>query len=265
MKKCLLILIVVSNLLSNQFERDDKLSIVFDNKNNLVWQDFKQQELVSIKEAKEYCSNLKISDFNNWRVPTLNELESITNYITSSVSKEFKYVNYPKILNNKVLGFYWTKNKVRIFNRYFVVSLDTSETSTSKSTEYIRCVHTNDKKNNLTKKSNLIIWQDKNDVLQYRVRWSEAKAYCEELYENGFNDWSLPSVENLKSIRNIRKHEPATNNKFKFLSHDYSYWSSNKVYSKNKIYTLSFDVGYISLEDKMNKNNVICLRNLKND
>lgn len=63
-------------------ERSDRFTrsknIVIDNKTNLMWQDAEDiNHAVSWYEASEIAKRCRIGDFNDWRVPSIDELKSI--------------------------------------------------------------------------------------------------------------------------------------------------------------------------------------------
>jgi len=47
---------------------------VSDNANKLMWQKNSNQERVNWNEAIEYCNSLNLSEFNDWRLPSQEEL-----------------------------------------------------------------------------------------------------------------------------------------------------------------------------------------------
>ena len=59
-----------------------KDNIVTDRKLGLMWQDdeYPSRTKRDLKGAKEYCSELKFSTFNDWRLPTYRELLTVVDY-----------------------------------------------------------------------------------------------------------------------------------------------------------------------------------------
>ena len=67
-------------------------------------------------------------------------------------------------------------------------------------------------------------WQD--DILGETVRWQEAIDYCEALDLDGHSDWRLPNINELKTIIDRSKSNPAIVDGFEKVSSSL-YWSSS--------------------------------------
>lgn len=87
-----------------RFCRDDKCNIVSDTLSGLMWQDeaYTQNEMEAYRDnahnenigkvltweaALEYAKNLRLGGFNDWRLPTKEEFESILDTIKTPVFK----------------------------------------------------------------------------------------------------------------------------------------------------------------------------------
>jgi hypothetical protein len=71
--------------------------VVLDTTTNLLWQDsaINGDASVTFKEASNYCKFLKIKEYQNFRLPTLSELQTIVDYKHSdpAILKGFKNIS----------------------------------------------------------------------------------------------------------------------------------------------------------------------------
>ncbi len=70
-----------------------------------------------------------------------------------------------------------------------------------------------------------LMWQDNSAVESSEMLYGEAMTYCKRLSLAGYDDWRLPSVQELQSIVDLTRYEPAVQRGFHFTALD-SYWSS---------------------------------------
>ena len=83
------ILFMVSSLFGGQ--------TIYDSTTSLLWQDSKENAKLSMTYAKaqNYCSKLVIDKHSDFRIPTMNELQSIIDYknYDPAIIKGFEYVS----------------------------------------------------------------------------------------------------------------------------------------------------------------------------
>ena len=95
------------------FSRDDRLGVVKDYIYKLMWQDgdLSPQEMTH-DEAVHYCENLNSAGFNDWRLPTIKELLSITDdtRFEPAINKAFKNVAY-ETTDHRGERWYWSQTK----------------------------------------------------------------------------------------------------------------------------------------------------------
>lgn len=89
------------------FSRDDRLEVVRDDIYKLMWQDGDLPHAMAHGEAVGYCYDLNFAGFDDWRLPTANELLSITDdtRFKPAINKAFKNIAYE---TNESYGRYWS-------------------------------------------------------------------------------------------------------------------------------------------------------------
>ena len=77
------------------------------------------------------------------------------------------------------------------------------------------------------------------------MAWAEAVAYCSRLSLAGYDDWRLPSLDELKSIVNGDFSDPAIDTTFFPDTKSDHYWSSAKSdFQSNQAWHLDFARGH---------------------
>ncbi len=102
-------------------------------------------------------------------------------------------------------------------------------------------------------------WQD--DAVGSSTTWQAAIDRCEALELDGYSDWRLPNINELKSIVDRSKVNPAIAVGFENTSSNYYYWSTTS-YEKNKSYARAvfFNYGRVDSYAKGNNAYVRCVR-----
>jgi len=85
-----------------------EITMVQDPRTNLMWEDTPHVREAKIRQprAVNYCMELTLGGFEDWRLPTIKELLTIIDYtrISPAIIREFSYVEDE--------SFYWTKTHV---------------------------------------------------------------------------------------------------------------------------------------------------------
>ena len=108
-----------------------------------------------------------------------------------------------------------------------------------------------------------LAWQDNNDTNGTQRTWQEAIDYCEALDLGGHSDWRLPNVNELKTIIDRTKTQPAIVDGFEYVgSSNYgSYWSSSTFKGlEGNAWVVLFDYGVVLGYGKDYSGYVRCVR-----
>ncbi len=133
MSRILLILLTLSAFAMAE------ITMIRDTSTGLMWEDTPHVRETKITQprAKEYCSELRLGGFEDWRLPTIHELLTIVDYrrISPAILKAFSYVEDE--------SFYWTKTHVADEDDAFW-GVNFKRGASSKASEYydryVRCV-----------------------------------------------------------------------------------------------------------------------------
>jgi len=98
------------------------------------------------------------------------------------------------------------------------------------------------------------------DAVGSRMKWEAAISHCEALSLGGHSDWRLPNINELKTIADRSKRNPAIVDAFTHTSSNY-YWSST-TYEGNKdnAWVVNFNGGGVYYDGKDGSNYVRCVR-----
>jgi len=106
-----------------------------------------------------------------------------------------------------------------------------------------------------------LTWQDNSAVKNTKKKWKAAKEYCQNLSLEGYNDWRLPSYNELLTIVDYDKYDPAIIPSFKNASSSDFYWSSSVYVPFDKTaWIVHFEDGSTHTGYKIYKYSVRCVR-----
>ena len=105
-----------------------------------------------------------------------------------------------------------------------------------------------------------LMWQDDKASATEQKEWHDVKEYCQNLRLDGYDDWKLPTVEQLLSITDKTKQNPAIISGFQNVVSGL-YWSSSPYVSdSNLAWYVGFNFGYSSSNGKYSYYYVRCVR-----
>ncbi|MGE4319522.1 MAG: DUF1566 domain-containing protein [Deferribacterales bacterium] len=245
--------------------RDNTTYTVTDNLNGLMWQD-DASPTSSWSNAPAVCTALNTSSYggydNGWRLPTIEELESIVDF-----GQSFPAIN--TIFQNTGSGEYWSSNTYLADTDYALVVIFRSGVSYYyNSNTYVRCVRgdsypseafvRDSTKQVVTDKRTGLMWQD--DAVSPTLTWSGTINYCMDKSLGGYSDWRLPNQRELLSIANRNLLNHAINLVFTNTASG-AYWSSTTdITTTDAAWFVGFYDGISSSDYKSSSYYVRCVR-----
>lgn len=112
---------------------------------------------------------------------------------------------------------------------------------------YANCLRDNQKEIVVCSDSHVgeLTWQDDYRAKSKKLNTADARNYCAALNSGGFNDWRLPSIEELRSIIDFTRYNPSINRAFKHTAIDDLYWSITPgANSSHFNWFVNFSYGY---------------------
>jgi hypothetical protein len=192
----------------------------------------------------------KFGGYSDWRIPTVKELASIKSLekFNPSINKNY----FPHTMS----AFYWSSTSYAYntggawavyFYYYHVGNLDLPKSGSS----YVRAVRGGQCRSydhlvinsdeTVTDVNTGLMWQKKS--FDFEMNWHMALSNCDSLSFAGYNDWRLPTKEELRSIVDYGKYEPAINRQIFSDTLSEFYWSSTS-YDEDTGHTWAVDFGY---------------------
>lgn len=240
--------------------------VVTDDISGLQWQDNYSDNGGTVPKddwqgAVEYCSNLAL-DGGGWRLPTISELKTVDR---DSIDKD----EIDAIFQNTINYYYWSSTSRAENSNYKWYMHGLVDYGSSTTENYIRCVRrrqliTSDlvrdnARELVTDRVNYLQWQDTSDVNQTKRSWQNAVDYCEHLSLGGYDDWRLPNKNELFSIVDHSRYDPAIYPVFQYVGD--RYWSSTVGDSATSYaYYIRFYNGYMNSLSRSQQYLTRCVR-----
>ena len=95
----------------------------------------------------------------------------------------------------------------------------------------------------VTDNTNALYWQDNASSQKSSEDWHDAVLYCDTLVINNVSKWRLPTFEELLSVVDYARVNPAIDSNFTFVKEG-TYWTSTAFSpSKARAWTIDFRTG----------------------
>lgn len=243
-----------------QYQSDERIfsdgfsngqSWVCDPETTLVW----QNGIVSNKtwaEAVAHCDGLDWGGRDDWRLPTIAELRSLSDYGrigASFYSEHFtalptalpteeqpyleKFWSVDKLSIDEERAWYWSANSGSMAFMAHNEELNVICVRMGPEKKYVTSPYLTDTpvsgQTVVTDQGTRLVWKG---IPASARHWDDALAYCEKLDYAGYSDWRLPDINELMSLSNIKKYNPGTT----FPSAPSNWFWSSTLYLKNTQY-----------------------------
>ncbi|MGD2150089.1 MAG: DUF1566 domain-containing protein [Desulfobacterales bacterium] len=240
---------------------------VTDDVTGLMWIQNDVSPIQGKDDACVYCDNLVSAGYDDWRAPTIEELQTIIDYQYDSPAIDGSVFDTTTIGDN-----YWSSTPLPGISG-FAWGI---ETSSGKVDSYfydydyfkanIRCVRgvmvettvVDNGDGETVTSSDGLVWSKQTSNAS--MNWQDAHAYCSNLEAGGMSDWFLPTMEELRTLVAFDKVNPAADTAlFEVPSGDAYYWTATEQagYTENA-WRIKFYNGYTAPTDKISAGWVRC-------
>ena len=255
--------------------------LVTDNNTDLIWQRNLPEKYDNCtpsggkwcyyQEAVNYCENLTYAGYSDWRLPSIEELETIIDFGKLNPSADSSIFSF----NSSNTKEFWSNTSSATSEASWIVNFANGVTTTGSTNAqtgdkyYARCVRGDE----LIKPTFKIINPDSaeptvkdalNDLIWTKnssdfMSWQAALDYCKKLNYAGEKGWRLPNINELSTILDHSIENPASN--FPDIASTY-FWSSsafigNEYKKAWRVYTYT---GKVETINKTNTAKVLCVK-----
>ncbi len=209
--------------------------------------------------------------FADWRMPTIEELHTITNLDQYDPAVDMTY--FPNVISS----YYWSGSTYAdVTDRAWVVDFNGGGVIYDGKTGdgYVRCVRSgpsvigsfdyfalNDDGLTVTDAGTGLMWEKATGNSGTSLTWENAIQYCESLDLAGYTDWRLPTVSELQTLVDYSLYNPSIDTNYFNDILSSAYWSGS-TYAGGTYYAwvVSFYNGLVGHNGKTGNVYVRCVR-----
>lgn len=203
--------------------------LIIDHAQDVQWSNDHPKRIAA--DAVSYCADANFQGLTGWRLPSTQELFYMATKADFDPAVEAPFTTFSSTP-------YWSAD-VWLENGDYRWSIDFNEGNITRRTlqsgqNYFTCVNGDPieyDRARMAEDSVVIdtrtdlMWQDNDDSNAHVVTWFEGIQYCEYLEFAGFNDWRMPNINELVSIVDYSRSDPALPEVFE-QRWSLEYWSS---------------------------------------
>jgi len=207
--------------------------------------------------ACAYCEDLVFAGYEDWRAPTIEELQTTIDYRYDSPAVD------GGIFDITTVGAqYWSSTTLPSTSFAWGINTSSGIVDIFWSNSYIRCVRgdviettfvANGDGETVTSSDGLV-WSKQTSNTE--ISWQDANAYCNNLDAGGMSEgWFLPTVEELRTLVAFDKVNPAADTSLfevaEVVANKAFYWTATEqVGDTGKTWQINFSNGYTAPADK---------------
>lgn len=236
----------------------DNDEVVVDRTTGLMWQRLPDSNY-QWQEAITYCNQLSYGSYDDWRLPTYHELRSLVHYgqtpptidwsaFTSAFSHS-EWTSTPDAASGSNAWYvYFTLGETAVAARTDGKSARCVRLGSVGGTRaVVRYIQSEPEAGKFvfTDPATSLMWAGED--ASTTQDWLHALKFCEESTFGGYTDWRLPNLNELASIIDVGRSNPAT--RLNAMTSNV-YWSGTpaSLYS-NRAWTIHFSTGQINNKD----------------
>lgn len=193
----------------------------------------------SWQESINYCDGLNYGGYEDWRSPNIKEINSLA-YFGMNGGPSINSFFFP----DTPLGYFWSSSQYSTdSNRaWYIFSFANSQINIIEKTQgrFVRCVRGDYSFQSVFEESEIngkvvvtdnttgLLWTK--EYLSYSgisLTWKMALDHCANLNYAGYSDWRLPNINELNTLIDYSKHDPASS--FPGVP-SYFFWSSTSSF-----------------------------------
>ncbi|EJF06827.1 Protein of unknown function (DUF1566) [Thiovulum sp. ES] len=216
-----------------------------ENKNQEFMFETEPRFLGNWEEAKRYCQRFEGDNYSDWRLPTLLELWHVKNRETDKNNPRFPKRDFWS--GDRVENYAWGVDLNTGSDKIFDIKENKRVFCVRGISDYQSVKLENSGDEVFTDSKNGFMWS----VQNRKESWKDSRILCLNSEKEGFEDWRLPTIRELYSIR-----ESEIEGRF---------WSGTSFFENyRKAWGLNFDTRKDTWDSKTEaKRDVICVRKYK--
>ena len=248
--------------------RDNGDGTVSDLVTKLMWQQASDNVDRNWFNAKQYCQDLDVAGYADWRLPSRKELLSIVD-----AGRHGPAIN--PVFTEPGASYWSGTTDASYSNWVWDVSFPSGSSSSQRNyvgfTDRVRCVrgaslpssdYVDNADGTVTDQATGLVWEKAGSA--DAMAWEQALAWCGKATSGGYSDWRLPNKRELEALVDDSRYAPAIDPTFTEAS-GYGYWSGTtdadpEYYRREVAWYVAFSAGDSSTFNKSYTCYVRCVR-----